>query len=281
VSSSVKDAIRKAWHKVMDLGESSNTFNFEDDVVKDVIRGLYTELVDDNIYQYEKHDRTEAYDDLILYYGKDKLDAIIRSRITERIDNPPKFIFCNDLKIWHIGPAENPQVIKSDNKGFKYLHFLLSKPGESISAVELYQGFSGILEEEDVTNRGGVVNDHVLDSIAIGGYKNRLSEIIIEIKEANENHLTENEVDKLKDEQEQILSQIREAVPKSGTLSDPNKEKIRQNIKSSINQALEIIKETSFETYPYLKQGISKGHTLIYTPHSGFPSWELNKKPDN
>jgi len=280
VSSSVKDAIRKAWHKVQELGESSNTFNFEGDVVKDVIRGLYRELVDNHISQYEEHDRTEAYDDLILYYGKDKLDAIIRSRIAERIDAPPKFIFCNDQTIWHIGPAENPQVIKSDNKGFKYLHYLLSRPGKSISAVELYQGFGGVSEDEDVVNKGGV-NDPLLDITAEKNYLKRLTDIKKELEDATENLLAESKIEELKTEQEQLLFHLKKSAIKSGTTSDPNKEKIRNNIRSSINQALKKIREQSPETYPYLKQGIDMGHTLVYLPHSRLPSWELNKKLDN
>lgn len=280
MSSSEKDAIRKAWHKVEKLGESSNTFNFKDDVVKDVIRNLYTELVDNHIYKYETQDRTEAYDDLILYYGKDKLDAIIKSQIAERIHSCPKFIFCNDQKIWHIGPAENTQEIKSDNIGFKYLHFLLSSAGNSISAIELYRGFNGVSEEEDIANVGGVFNDPLLDSTAEQNYKKRLKDIKIELEDATENLLTTSKIEELKDEQKLLLSLLKESRQNSRTTSDPNKEKSRQCIKSSIKQALDKIKGKSPETYKYLIQGVSQGHTLVYTAYSRFPVWELNKKPD-
>jgi len=62
------------------------------------------------------------------------------------------------------------------------------------------------------------------------------------------------------------------------TQCDPNKEKVRNSVRSSITQALNIIDKQNPVTYPYLKQGIQTGHILFYTPHSGFPSWELNIK---
>jgi len=276
---SLKDEIRRSFHKVIELGESFNTFNLEDAVVQDVIKTLLTERVYNCETLFDMDNITQVHvDRLILEYGKDDLNSIIRSRINEQNHNPPKFIFFKEEEIWHLGRIENPQVIKSKNIGFDYLNFLLSRPGKSISAIELYQSFKGVSEKEDIANKGGVIKDPVLDSKAIRDFKIRISKIDEELEDTE--LLTEIEKDNFRCERDEILSHMKKAASKSRTTSDPNKEKIRGNVKSSIGQALDKIKKQSPVTYLYLKQGINKGHTLVYTPNSGFPSWELHKKSD-
>ena len=202
---SLKDEIRRSFHKVIELGESFNTFNLEDAVVQDVIKTLLTEKVHNCESLFDMDNITQVHvDRLILEYGKDDLDSIIRSRINEQNHNPPKFIFFKEQEIWHIGPVDNPQVIKSKNIGFDYLCYLLSKEGVSISAVELYQGFSGVSEEEDIAHVGGVANDPIVDRTAEQNYKKRLLDIETELNDATENLLDESEIEELKNEQEQL-----------------------------------------------------------------------------
>lgn len=274
MSSSVRNAITRAIYDVCERGVKKE-YDVNDQVTSEIIEDMIIEA------QEKVYGMPSNLDALILYHGKDDFLTILKGRIKKRHDDPPIYLFSKISTGWKIGPIDHSVSINSTNKGFDYLKYLLSSPGRSVSVVELYQGFSGVSEEEDVANKGGVVNDPDSDPTAIQEYKKRKSAIEIELEEADENLLNESKKDDLENELDQLGSLIREAVFKSGTASNPNKEKIWGCVKSSITQALKRIKKQSPLTYRYLKIGISIGYKPVYTPHPGFPSWELSKKPDN
>jgi len=267
VSSSVRNAITRAIYDVEKRGMKKE-YDVNDQVTSEIIEDMIIEA------QEKVYGMPNNLDALIQYLGKDDFLAILKDRIKKRHNDPPIYLFSKISTGWKIGPIDNCVSINSTNKGFDYLKYLLSSPGRSVSVVELYQGISGVSEEEDVANKGGVVNDPVSDPTAIQEYKKRISAIEKELEEADENLLIESKKDDLKNEKDQLDSLISEAVFNSRTSSDPNKEKIRGCVKSSITQALKIIKKQSPVTYRYLKIGISIGYKLVYTPHLGFPSWK-------
>jgi len=256
VSSSVKDAIRRAIYEVEKRGVKKE-YDVNDQVTSEIIEDMIVEA-------REIYGIVANLDDLILVHGKDNFLDILKGRIKKRHDDPPIYLFIKISTGWKIGPIDNCVSINSKNIGFDYLYYLLSQAGESISAVKLYQGFRGVSEKEDVANKGGVVNDPVLDSKAISDCYKRISEIDKKLGDADENQLTGIQIDDLKSEQDQLYSYINEAASKSGIASDPNKEKIRGCVRSSIYQALNIIKEQSPVTYPYLKKGCFPRGSNIY-----------------
>jgi len=267
VSSSVKDAIRRAMYEVEKRGVKKE-YDVNDQVTSEIIEDMIVEAQD----TWGKGN-VNNLDDLILVHTKDNFLDILKGRIKKRHDDPPIYLFIKISTGWKIGPIDNCVSINRKNKGFDYLKYLLSRPGKSVSVVKLYQGFRGVSEEEDIANVGGVVNDPLIDYTAIRKYKKRISEIDNVLEEADENHLTVDEIDKHKSDRDQLISEISSSRYNS-TQDDPNKGKIRNNVKSSITQALKIINKQSPVTYPYLKQGITLGYHPVYTPNPGFPIWK-------
>jgi hypothetical protein len=164
-----------------------------------------------------------------------------------------------------------------DLKGFNYIAQLIKHPNKSISCEEL----NSIVNREPIntsyTDESTFINEglsimsespqqSVLDQKAMQGYKERLGSLKESILEAEELGDTE-ESERLKDEQETIIAELKKATGFAGkkTTFQSLSKKTTQAVTSNIKNSLKAIEAPCPELFQHLKKSIQTGKSCTYT----------------
>ena len=194
---------------------------------------------------------------------------------SERQSKDNVFRWCGGT--WEI-TFDGKTIRPPDSNGLRYIHHLLTLHKE-IHVSELIKVIPDTQRKRSLLEKGGKVgledglnestSDDSIDATALKQYKERLIELGNDIKRLKDSG-SELELKELQKESDQISTHLKAATGKKGR---PRKllnqeERWRQSVKSSINDALTVIKKNYPSLYKHFKteQTIRLGVYCSYSP---------------
>lgn len=209
---------------------------------------------------------------------------------------------------WKIGSVHNPIVIKSQLRGFKYIRYLIYRPNEAFSPLDLYQRVNQVGSLITPEQVGSLVGGLYQANLRIRGevssrdldpsekktrnnYSARLKEISTRIKQIRADQkdppLKGFDPDKLREEKESLddeaefilkeLDRFTQYSPdkgrRPGVKEYTQAEKSRANVTTQIHDAIKKIRTGSPELAEFINDRLSTGHSIVYTPFTGDPPW--------
>lgn len=172
-----------------------------------------------------------------------------------------KRIFQKQGKTWLLVYDGVPKNV-NDSIGMSYIAHLLQNPGQDIHAMTLRSGMAG---EEKIPTLGSA--GVILDKTARMNYKERLSDMAEELREAEENNDL-GRIASLKEEMEALTVEIGRATGLSGREREASsdREKVRKAISGAIHRALKAIKNEHQLLHQHLHNSLKIGEFLSYQP---------------
>jgi hypothetical protein len=204
----------------------------------------------------------------------------------------PAYRFQRLVDCWIVQYGTERGVFQDCN-GMAYLARLLSKPHESIPAIDLMRELGKVAqaghsvrereEQDDVEEAWvqiGSSNQEILDTEATAEYRQRMQEAIDEMREAQEDQ-DEITVLQCREEIEWIQKELRNAYPKAGTPGaltggDPQ-EKARVAVRQAIARAYRKLRQGQrpmTRLASYLAEHIETGSSCVYRPAPADREWE-------
>lgn len=179
--------------------------------------------------------------------------------------------------------------------GANYLHYLLSSPNRSISAVEVACNtavdlYEVAISEQQAVSEGLTISNNPLlsnlgdisDMPAVEQYRAKVSELMIDIENARAKDTPESRKieQECLDEMIVIERKIREAVGIGGRLKQAKdkRKNVRDRFRNSVNRVIDKIRETDPKFADHLKESISFGNNPKYAPEVNI-SWEITPMP--
>ncbi len=182
-------------------------------------------------------------------------------------------VFKKSGDFWQVAYQGSATKTIKNSKGMSYIHRLLGKPDDSISAMELANKlfFVKLLNQGNGADYESVDTDLVkrqdlVDHDYLKQCKKRLSDIDDELAEAGKNNDLATQ-EGLKEEREEILNLLKTDTfgGISAKFSD-HREKARIAATNAITRALNNIKKHNQSLYKHLNNSILRGLDFIYTP---------------
>jgi len=162
-----------------------------------------------------------------------------------------------------------PKSIPHSN-GVVYIAYLLRQPGQEVHAAKLRSDVQG-----DGRNVSAGSAGEVLDTQALQDYKDRITEIDEELAEA-ENNNDISRKDKLAEERAALYAEVGSATGLGGRnrkVAD-DRERHRQAVSAAIHRALRAVKKVHYPLWQHLKNSVTIGEYLSYTPDQT-TSWTI------
>ncbi|MBB3204986.1 hypothetical protein FHS27_000753 [Rhodopirellula rubra] len=192
--------------------------------------------------------------------------AELRYRLGLGDDSPPNsFRMTGDH--WEIC-FQKTRFVLSDAIGMWYLAEFLSRPGKTLSPVELENARTGIAARSSTSGTG-----EAFDEEARRDYKRRLADLGARIAESERNN-DAGTLETLQTEQYEILSQLQKDSGKNGkarVLTDESKS--RKNVRQAVTRDIKRIAEHHDDLAEHLKLAF-KGNAMCYRPDAD-PNWEF------
>jgi len=155
-----------------------------------------------------------------------------------------------------------------DSKGVQCIAYLLARPNESISALEIARlGSQHESHNQRSDHMGLSGRQSIIDPDALQDYHTKLGEIEEDISNAKAN-CDEGRIQKLEKDKEAIIAEFGSALKRGGHIrhfADAS-EKARKSVTTEISRALEKIKAQSEAFCRYLNNSIHRGSHCIYCP---------------
>lgn len=202
-----------------------------------------------------------------------------KSRSVKESPKEDKNVFRKDGDFWQVAYQGSATITIKNSKGMFYIHRLLGKPDESISAMELINASSDV----KLLNQGNGAGVEIIDMVKpqelvdydyLEQCQRRLSDIENELVDAEKNSdlAKQRRLDKEREEISNLLktNTFRE---KSAKFTDRRK-KARIAVTNAINRALSNIEKYNQSLYKHLDNAILGGSDFTYTPDKEI-NWAL------
>jgi len=185
-----------------------------------------------------------------------KFEAIIRgglarkkADVVARTDESlPPFVFRKKGQVWVVRYRGRPEFILKPSKGTAYLHLLLSKQGQGVSAAELVFTVAHMPQGFMLGDAG-----ERTDAEALAAYQQRYSDLQRELSQAKKNN-DEAATDRLQKDMVAIAKELK----RSGFGGRPkrerdDRERIRKAVSNAIHRTLRQIGKHDKELAKHLK----------------------------
>lgn len=174
-----------------------------------------------------------------------------------------------------------PFALKA-NAGAAYVHFLLSRPDQAVSAADLDAYWSSFhtagrpapAAGEIETDRSGH-DGPVLDKLGLRNCREEYERIEDELADAERNHDL-GRIAALKAERQQLAGHVSRATKPGGrpVLVGDQQEKVTDRVTQAIRRTIKVIQKEDAALSRHLKMAIRTGTVCRYTPESS-TLWEL------
>lgn len=174
--------------------------------------------------------------------------------------------------LWLIGTGDGTVVRAL--RGLDYLHRLLSRPGESLAAIDLVTQGTGTVLQPDT--------GPLIDRAAAAAYRGRLADLDAELAEADE-WADISRAEALQTERDALLAELRSATGLGGRAraTGATKERARIAVTKAIASALTRIQTVDPDIAEHLRACVHTGAECTYRPLAGAAiTWRLSASVD-
>jgi hypothetical protein len=231
-----------------------------------IIQTSFTSSLDFQTYEF-------SIDKLFSGILKRRAETKLKDWSVKEPSKEAKNVFKKSGDFWLVAYQGSATKAIKNSKGMFYIHRLLGKPDESISAMELANAPFDI----KLLNRGNDVRNESINTdltkqqeLVDHGYleqcQKRLSDIESELAEAEKNRdlATQKRLNK---EKEEILNFLKTVTFKGkSTKFTDHREKARLAATNAIKRALTNIKQHNQSLYKHFDNSILRGSDFTYTP---------------
>jgi hypothetical protein len=194
-------------------------------------------------------------------------------------------IFRRENDIWQI-EYNGEKCLMKNSKGHEHIYYLLNRPGQMISAMDLVQKGVGPAGEDSGLNKAQLNNaglhehhfkeaDAATDKRSLAEYRENLREIEGEIEHAKEYSLS-GILNAAEAQKAELLLHIKQTTNLFGRpkkCADPN-ERARSTATKVINKAIQLIEKDIPSLGKHLRGSINTGNSMAYKPQAE-TEWSL------